>query len=164
MILTLSLALADKLTDGWRGKPYGDAAVLTEAPGDKCVRRPEAEVEWRCDEKVGDAPVVVTYFVFEGLYVGVGITASGYMDCVILRDALGAAWPNFTPKYEKKSAYAMTDDGFWNLGGEVSGVWDWNEYKLGGRGECAATVAHGAYYRAARDAKKRRSEKAAEAL
>jgi hypothetical protein len=129
MILLITLALAGKLEDGWRGIPYGPAEVLATAPTADCVKGTAPAVKWLCRETVADVPVVVAYMAEEGIYESVVIEANGYAACQTLFTTLQAAWAvPFTPE---EHASDILPNGFWNLTRfktTTSGVWDFNEY------------------------------------
>lgn len=136
MILFITLALAGKLEDGWRGIPYGPAEVLATAPTADCVKGTLPAVKWECRETVADVPVVVAYMAEEGIYESVVIEANGYAACQTLFTTLQAAWAvPFTPREEHASG--ILPDGFWNLmrfRTTTSGTWNFNEYS----GKCLA--------------------------
>ena len=129
MILLVTLALAGKLEDGWRGIPYGPAEVLATAPTADCVKDAEPAVKWLCRETVADVTVFVSYMAEEGIYSGVVIKANGYTACQTLFTTLQAAWA--VPFTSAKYASDILPNGFWNLTRfrtTTSGTWDFNEY------------------------------------
>jgi len=162
MILLITLALAGKLEDGWRGIPYGPAEVLATAPTAKCTKGIENGVRWECRETVADVPVTVSYMADEGIYVGVTIEAEGYAACRTLFDTLQAAWKvPFTQEWEHASG--VLPDGFWNLmKSETStyGSWDYNEYSY----KCSALTMTTSLMEVVASKKKAAAAAAAEAL
>lgn len=95
-ILILTTVLAGKLHDdnGFRGKQFGPASVLSEAPMSGCVKNPEEDVLWSCKTTLGEHPLTASYMVSEGLYMGMVLTSSGYSTCYGIKDILTAAWGN----------------------------------------------------------------------
>ena len=85
MLALLAFAHAGKLADGWRGRPYGSAAWMEQAPAEGCTpTAAESVFKWRCQEKVGGVNVVVGYkFAPElgGVYTGMMLACSGYRVC-----------------------------------------------------------------------------------
>ena len=90
----LATILAGKLHDdnGFRGKTFGPASVLDEAPMDGCVKNPEEGVLWTCKTTIGEYPVTTSYMASEGLFTGMVIASSGYTTCEGIKDILSAAW------------------------------------------------------------------------
>jgi len=139
MILLITLALAGKLEDGWRGIPYGPAEVLATAPTAKCTKGIANGVRWECRETVSDVPVTVYYMADEGLYTGVMINAKGYSACTVLFDTLTVAWS--VPFTEKQYASGVLPDGFWNLSGyngTTVAAWSYNQFS----DECHASTSN----------------------
>ena len=139
MLVLLTLAHADKLQDGWRGRAYGDPSSIAEAPGVDCEPNPMEGLRWRCRETVGPTPVFVFYSVSEDIFSGVTIMANGFADCRALFGALSVAWGTFTPKEYASSALP---DGFWNAmrhKTEVVGAWSYKQVSE----ECTARMFSG---------------------
>lgn len=91
-LLFSSAALAGKLSEGWRGIPYGSAEPLAEAPAAGCARNPEPGAAWSCPLQVGTVPVLVAYMVEEGLFSGVVFQARTYPSCADLMETLRSGW------------------------------------------------------------------------
>ena len=123
LLLLVHSALAGKLEDGWRGRPFGPAQEPIAAPGDACVSSPEAGVRWRCSETIGTETVTVAYMVQEGIYSSVLIACNGYSSCSSVLDTLTAAWGKpFSVK-----EYGTLPDRYWS-DGLVVGAWSYNQF------------------------------------
>lgn len=162
MILLITLALAGKLEDGWRGIPYGPAAVLDTAPTSDCTKDTEPGVLWVCRETVADVPVTVSYMADEGIYTGVMINAKGYSACKVLFDTLTVAWPM---PFTQESEYdrSTIPDGFWNLSRykvTTAAAWSYNQFS----GECHASTLNARLTEVVAAKKKAAAAAAAEAL
>ena len=160
MLVLFTLAHADKLQDGWRGRAYGDPSSIAEAPGADCDPNPEEGVRWRCRETVGSTPIVVAYMVSEDLFSSVMISANGYADCSALFGALSVAWVKFTPN---EHASGSLPDGYWNLmryKTEVIGSWHYNQFS----GKCTATALSGPLQTIIESRRAEKAKAAAEAL
>ena len=136
--------------------------MLTTAPTANCRPNPEAGTAWSCDEKVGGAPVVVSYLADEGLYVSVLVRAKGFTDCQILFDTLEAAWQ---ATFTKRSEYdrGPLADGYWNLAQyktQTSAAWSYNQFS----GACTATTINAKLNEVVDAAKKKRAAAAAAEL
>jgi hypothetical protein len=133
-LLLCALSFAGKLEAGWRGIPYGDAAVLQTPPTEDCKAAPEPGVAWTCRELVGPARITVSYMVDKGVYSGVYIQCKSYSDCSTLFAAISAAWVD-TPFVPKSGSSGSLSDGFFNLLHARDGVcaaWTYNPYTYGG--------------------------------
>lgn len=129
ILLAITLAVAGKLEDGWRGIPYGPASVLDTAPTDSCRKADDHSVLWACQEQVADVPVTVYYMGSEGWYHGVTLRAVGFSECATLFTTLTAAWD--APWTEKEYASGPLPDGWWNLmasNKRTSAAWTYNRY------------------------------------
>lgn len=124
-MLLLSTALAGKLAEGFRGLPYGPAAVLDVAPGESCAANTESGVRWNCQVRLGEANVEVAYMVQEGLFFGIVIHATGYVNAAAFFDVLVAGYGAGTPA----NTYDDTKlaDRRWQ-DGSVIGSWSYNKY------------------------------------
>ena len=127
LLLLSALAVAGKLADGWRGRPFGPAETIADPPGASCVANPAAGVRWRCDERVGDAPVRVSYQVDEGTFLSVLITCEGYTACSTVLDTLSAAWGPPHTKHENEVLSLR----FWSDGASVGG-WQYDQLSKSG--------------------------------
>jgi hypothetical protein len=139
LLLSLSVAHAGKLADGWRGRPYGPADALSVAPGDACVSSPEAGVRWRCTETIATEQVSVAYMAEEGIYSSVLITCKGFSSCQTVLDTLLAAWGRPFSVEE----YGTLPDRFWK-DGPVIGAWSYNQFSTEG----TAMASHLEYFQA----------------
>ncbi len=117
LVLLSSLAVAGTLADGWRGRSFGPAETISNPPAASCVTNPAAGVRWRCDERVGDAPVQVSYEADDGTFLAVQITCEGQTACATVVQTLSAAWgpPHTTRENEVLSLR------FWSDGSSVGG-------------------------------------------
>lgn len=90
----VATTLAGKLQDdnGFRGKQFGPASVLEEAPMEGCVKNSDDGVLWSCNSTLGEYPIVVNYAADEGLFNSVLITSEGYGACYSIKNILTAAW------------------------------------------------------------------------
>lgn len=127
MILLIPLAVAGKLEDGWRGRPFGFADEPIAAPGDACISNPEPGVRWRCSETIGTETVTVAYMVQEGIYSSVLIECHGFSSCASVLDTVTAAWGKpFSVK-----EYGTLPDRYWS-DGLVVGAWSYNQFSDSG--------------------------------
>ena len=123
VLLALPTAEAGKLAEGFRGRPFGDAAWLATAPMEGCQKAPEPTVAWLCPTTIGTVPVCAAYLVDEGVFMGVFIQAKGWAEKVELLATLKAAWgpgKDAAPRLE----------GFW-IDGDVLAGMDYNRYSDG---------------------------------
>jgi hypothetical protein len=163
LILLFTFAFAGKLGDGWRGHPYGDAAWLTVAPGDKCKAHPAKEGGWTCWETIGSQSYDVDYMVMENIYTSVYISCSGYSSCQNLRTTLTAAWGTCSEKEYASGSMpdcSFPDDQGAAAVGVVIGRWKYNQYSETGY---AVSIAHEALKKV-RDVEAARAKNAAEGL
>ena len=91
-ILALPSAQAGKLSEGFRGHPFGDASWLATAPGLNCASGAEVSVAWLCQDTIGKVPVSIAYMVDEGVYLGVYVQAKGFQAKQDLLATLKGAW------------------------------------------------------------------------
>ena len=80
-----------RVSEGFRGRPFGDAAWLTTAPGTNCSSG-EGGIAWLCQDTIGKVPVTIAYMVDEGVYQGVYVQAKGFQAKQDLLATLRAAW------------------------------------------------------------------------
>ena len=92
VLLALPTAEAGKLAEGFRGRPFGDAAWLATAPMEGCQKAPEPTVAWLCPTTIGKVPVSIAYMVDEGVYLGVYVQAKGFQAKQDLLATLKGAW------------------------------------------------------------------------
>ena len=127
MSLLIPLAVAGKLEDGWRGRPFGPTGEPIAAPGDACISSPESGVRWRCSETIGTETVTVAYMVQEGIYSSVLIECNGFSSCSSVLDTVTAAWGKpFSVK-----EYGTLPDRYWS-DGLVIGAWSYNQFSTKG--------------------------------
>lgn len=90
----IASALAGKLQDdnGFRGKQFGPASVLDEAPMEGCVKNPEKGVLWSCKTTLGEHTIQAHYLVQEDLFTSMILTAEGYTTCYGIKNILSIAW------------------------------------------------------------------------
>lgn len=88
----LNVALAGKLSEGYRGISFGSDTVLAVAPSDDCTQLPAQGVPWECRQKIGEASVVAAYLSEEGIFHAVHITAPSLSDSQALMNVLKAAY------------------------------------------------------------------------
>lgn len=122
IFIVSSLAFAGKLEAGWRGRPYGTLASLTEAPlaGASCtsISRDDSGVWWMCSEKIGAEVYTVNYIVDQGYYLGILIECSSSTSCDNLRMVLTAAWGTPRDKSDSESWWAdNTVAASWKING-----------------------------------------------
>lgn len=93
VVFLLTTANAGKLADdnGFRGKSFGPASVLSEAPMEGCLEGAEEDSAWRCETTIGEHPVTVNYIVDEDLFGAVILNASGYTACEGVKSVLTQA-------------------------------------------------------------------------
>jgi len=134
LLLLVPFANAGKLSDGWRGHPYGLAGgpgdFLSQAPTENCTPDPESGVRWRCSESIGGAPVEVNYMLateLGGVFTGVVIQCKGYLVCTTVIDTLMAAWG----KPFRIDEYGQIPDRTWADGSVLAG-WEYNQFSDSG--------------------------------
>lgn len=83
-LVLVSAALAGERVELWRGFqgriPFGDPAVLADAPLPGCVPG-VAPVVWACPHDVGTVPVLLQFMVNEGLYTAWSVYAESWANC-----------------------------------------------------------------------------------
>lgn len=126
-MLTLISAHAGKLADGFRGVPFGPAAVLTGAPGQRCATTSDPEVRWECVYTLGEVEVKATYIVYDDLFYGVSVTpvTQTFGNALALRNVLEAAYGMCVPKV--KGDTSVLPDCTWRDGTAVA-LWEYNRY------------------------------------
>lgn len=90
--LILNVAMAGKLAEGYRSIPYGHEPVLETPPSEGCSYLPEPATKWSCSQTIGDASVITSYAVDQGIYYGVVIHTATYRDSMLLMGVLQAAY------------------------------------------------------------------------
>ena len=124
-ILTLA-ADAGKLADGFRGIPFGPAAVMDTAPLPGCRPDSEPGFKWACATEVGGVPVTVSYGVEHGLYYATAIWFKlGYTEAATFRGVLTAAYGKGAPA--KDYMRDGMDDWVWR-DGSVSARFTYNQF------------------------------------
>lgn len=116
---------AGKLSEGFRGVPYGSDAVLSDSPLDGCTKVGADSVLWSCPTKIGGADVKVSYMADEGIFFGMFIEVSGYTNCSEVMTVLQQAYGKGIKENEwDKSALA---DRIWR-DGKVVASFEYNKY------------------------------------
>ena len=118
-------AHAGKLAEGFRGLPFGDQAALDEEPMPGCTAYPETGFRWVCNTTIGEVPVVVSYAVLEGLFIGVTIRAEGYTHASTLLATLKQAYGPGSRRHDWDTD-ALADRNWQD--GTVAATWEYNEF------------------------------------
>jgi hypothetical protein len=152
VVFLLTTANAGKLADdnGFRGKSFGPASVLSEAPMEGCLEGAEEDSAWRCETTIGEHPVTVNYIVDEDLFGAVILNASGYTACEGVKSVLTQAWGKPVQPNRYIERYPWTD-------GRVVASWDYNKATSG----CNIVIANMSVYA---EQKKAKASKAATAV
>lgn len=114
-LLAPTIAAAGKLAEGFRGVPFGPAAILDEPPLPACAADPEPGVRWQCSTTIANVPVQVNYMVDEGLYHAILMQSKGAQNLAQLEAALIAAWGK-----GQDGGYRM--DRFWQDGTTMASI------------------------------------------
>lgn len=120
LLLTMS-AEAGKLTEGFRGIPWGDPAVLEKPPIEGCIKPEDfAGALWACPVTIAEVPMQAHFMVGHGIFWGVALfnPALSYSDATTLKDALVAAWGPGQPSNKH-----LTD--------KVEHPWVWTDGNVG---------------------------------
>lgn len=103
MILALFLAIAEagKLSEGFRGLPFGSDTVLSKAPLEGCTREVQSPSDWSwmCRTELNGVPVIAMYATSYGYFYAVTTIADdrmtnsgGLLNAQRLREGAISAW------------------------------------------------------------------------
>jgi hypothetical protein len=127
--LMLNLALAGKLSEGYKGIPFGPEIVLINPPSENCISAPSPGITWGCRQKIGEASALVTYVAEEGIFYGVYMSVASLSDAQVLMNVLKAAYGPGT----KMNSYQLETlpDWMWQ-DNNVIAVFKFNQFTVTG--------------------------------
>jgi len=134
LLLAIHTAQAGKLEEGFKGLPWG-ITVPFPAPSENCVNKPEAAVEWTCQQTIGEIPVTSSYMYKYELLSAVIVRSKGFVGCSTLMDILTAAYGESRPVRDFMKG--KMDDRYWSSS-KVWASWKWNKYS----DECTLFMMH----------------------
>ena len=124
-------AQAGKLAEGFRGLPFGPAAILENPPqpsgctqGD-AISAQSSGMKWVCVVEINGVAVEVNYAVEEGYFYGVQITPPANFPAA--RDVFAALTAAYGPCEQSEAASGPLPDCRWVDGSSVA-TWTYNRF------------------------------------
>ena len=131
--LLAPLALAGKLAEGFRGIPFGDAAVISAAPIAGCTTTEDPTVPWVCETDIGSVRATVGFIAHGGTFYGYSIVVDGAEPGAEFLRVAAAAYGEGKPINSYDSGHMS--DRTW-MDGDVRAIWKYNQFSKKGTFSC----------------------------
>jgi len=132
-LLAMFIATADagKLSEGFRGLPFGPDSIISEPPLTGCTKNVQSPDDWSwiCKSQINGVPVIVMYAASHGYFYAVTALASdmtgsgGLLNARRLREGAISAWGAGVQRHENDPK--TFPDWFW-LDGAVGALFMYN--------------------------------------